>query len=82
MISFPDVLRVIIIPVIKDSSQGRLLGSALVIFHLKDSHVREEKEKKKKKTNRLSEAYPTQHCYNLRASRPRIRVQIPRQAKA
>ena len=74
------MLRVIIIPVIKDSSQGCLLESGLVIFHLKDSHVREKKEKKRE-TNRLSEAYPTQYCYNLRASRPRIRVQIPWQAE-
>jgi len=27
----------------------------------------------------LSEAYPTQNCCNLRARRPRVRVQIPRQ---
>ena len=25
----------------------------------------------------LSEAYPTQNCYNLRARRPWVRVQIP-----
>ena len=37
-------------PVIKDASQGRWLGSGLVISHLKDSYDREEK--KKKKTNR------------------------------
>ena len=37
-------------PVTKDASQGDLLGSGLVISHLKDSHDREEK--KKKKTNR------------------------------
>ena len=49
MIPFPDVLRVIIIPVIKAASQGRLLGSGSVISHLKDSHVREEKEEEKKK---------------------------------
>ena len=30
----------------------------------------------------LSEAYPTQNCCNLRARRPRVRVQIPRQAEA
>ena len=48
-----------------------------VIFHLKDSHDREGKEKRKK-TNRLSEGYPTQYCCNLRARRPRVRMQIPR----
>ena len=32
---------------IKDASHGHLLGSGLVISHLKNSHVREEKEKKK-----------------------------------
>ena len=31
--------------VIKDASQGRLLGSELVISHLKDSDDREEKKK-------------------------------------
>ena len=30
----------------------------------------------------LSEVYPTQNCCNLRARRPRVRVQIPRQAEA
>ena len=38
------------LPVIKDASQGLLLGSRLIISHLKDSHDREEK--KKGKTNR------------------------------
>ena len=33
--------------VIKDASQGRLPGSELVISHLKNSHDRKEKEKKK-----------------------------------
>ena len=35
------------LPVIKDTFQGRLLGSGLVIFHLKDSLDREEKKKKR-----------------------------------
>ena len=48
----------------------------MVISHLQNSHVREEKEKKK--TNRLFEAYPTQYCGNLRA----VRMQISRQAEA
>ena len=30
----------------------------------------------------LSKAYPTQNCCNLRARRPWVRVQIPRQAEA
>jgi len=34
------------VPVIKDASQGHLLGSGLVISHLKDSDDREEKKKK------------------------------------
>ena len=34
------------LPVIKDTSQGRLLGSGLVISHQKDSDDREEKKKK------------------------------------
>ena len=38
------------LPVIKDASQGRLLGNGLVISHLKDSDDKEEK--KKEKTNR------------------------------
>ena len=29
----------------------------------------------------VSEAYPTQYCSNLRARRPQVRVQIPRQAR-
>jgi len=35
------------LPVIKNASQGCLPGSGVVISHLKDSHDREEKEKKK-----------------------------------
>ena len=35
------------LPIIKDASQGHLPGSGLVIPHLKDSHDREENEKKK-----------------------------------
>ena len=41
------VKRIEQLPVIKDASQGRLPGSGFVISHLKNSHDREEKEKKK-----------------------------------
>ena len=68
------------LPVVRDASQGRLPGSGLVISHLKNSHVREEKEKKK--TNGLFEAYPIQYSGNLRARRPQVRMQISRQAEA
>ena len=37
------------LPVIKNASLGLLLGSGLVIFHLKDSDDGEEKKKKTKK---------------------------------
>jgi len=40
-------LRIEQLPVIKDASQGHLLGSGLVISHLKDSLDREEKKKKR-----------------------------------
>ena len=40
-------VRIEQLPVIKDASQGCLPRSGLVISHLKDSHDREEKEKKK-----------------------------------
>jgi hypothetical protein len=36
------------LPVIKDASQGHLLGSGLVISHLKDSDNRDEKKKENK----------------------------------
>ena len=40
------------LPVIKDASQGHLLGSGLIISYLKDSDDRKEKEKKEENLKR------------------------------
>ena len=45
--------RTDLLPVIKDASQGHLLGSGLVISYLRNSHDREEKKKEKSNSPRL-----------------------------
>ena len=90
----PQSQRIEQLPVIKDASQGHLLGCGLVISHLKDSDDREEKKKEKNEQASFSshgwislgvslfEAYPTQYYCNLRARHPWVKVKIPRQAEA